>query len=44
MGVPSLMKSVKRYFPGSTIKVMMGEAMGVIKAAEAANKTVIAIG
>ena len=38
------MKSTNRYLPGSTINVMIGEAIGVIKAADAANSTVIASG
>ena len=40
-GTPTFIKSLKLYFPGIKIKVLTGEAMGVAKAVDAANATII---
>ena len=43
-GTPIRTKSLKRYWPGPNTRVFTGEEIGVIKAAEAANATIIANG
>lgn len=40
-GTPTFIKSLKLYFPGTKIKVFTGEAIGVAKAVDAANATII---
>ena len=43
-GTPMRTKSLKRYWPGPSTRVLTGDEMGVIKAADAARATIIAKG